>query len=63
MNGPTAKMASFNNLQNQNLDAQRMGGSGGGTTIVAPQTTKVSQSSTTAVMSKPNAQDAIWETT
>ena len=60
LNGPTAKMASFNNLQNQNLDAQRMGGSGGGTTVIAPQTTKVSQSSTTAVMSNPTAKDTFW---
>ncbi len=60
LNGPNAKLATFNNLQNQNLDAQRMGGSGGGTTIVAPQTTKVSQSSTTAVMSNPTAKDTFW---
>ena len=60
LNGPNAKLAAFNNLQNQNLDAQRMGGSGGGTTVIAPQTTKVSQSSTTAVMSNPTAKDTFW---
>ena len=58
---PEKKLASFNNLQSQNLDAQRMGGGGGGgTTIVAPQTTKVSQSSTTAVISAPTAKDSFW---
>jgi hypothetical protein len=58
---PEKRLASFNNLQSQNLDAQRMGGGGGGgTTIVAPQTTKVSQSSTTAVMSAPTAKDSFW---
>ena len=58
---PESRLASFNNLQSQNLDAQRMGGGGGGgTTIVAPQTTKVSQSSTTAVISAPTAKDSFW---
>lgn len=59
LNGPNAKLASFNNLQNQNLDAQRMG-SGGGTTVIAPTTNNNSSQATTAMLSNPSAKDTSW---
>ena len=60
LRSPSDRTVALNSLQNQNLDGQRMGGGGGGTTVIAPQSTKVSQSSTTAVMSAPTAKDSFW---
>jgi hypothetical protein len=59
---PNQSGIALQQLQAQNNSLSGMG-SGSSTTVIAPQTTKVSQSSTTAVMSTPNAQDAIWEKT